>query len=220
MTEQRATINVCLANKSRYLRKNIGTSTSFLSDLTKLKFTRRVSKSTIELIYSNLRNYISDKYIYVRRNTIQKGIPKTLKTYTFLVFKDNTDLHWARKLIHQIVPRIEIDINCSRVDCTCKGSIDNSKPKPPTNRYLKRKGFGYITEKNIDSTILKLNLQDTTSVIKTLPKRKPRRQPNQTLKLKLVKCSLCKFYSKSNVGFISHMKRHSHQIQNKSTIIQ
>ena len=75
MTEQRATINVCLANKSRYLRKNIGTSTSFLSDLTKLKFTRRVSKSTIELIYSNLRNYISDKYIYVRRNTIQKGIP-------------------------------------------------------------------------------------------------------------------------------------------------
>jgi hypothetical protein len=213
--ETRSTINVCLANKSRYLRKSNCTSATFLGDITKFRDTRRVSKPTIELIYSNLRNYLTDKYIYVIRKT--KGqIQRTLKTYTFLVFKENTDLLWARKLVHQIVPLVEIDTNCFRIDCTCKGSINHSNTKA-TKRRPKRRGFGYITETNLNKTILKLEQHHITCVIKTLAKPKPRLQPQQNLKLKLIKCSLCKFFSKSDVGFLSHMKRHSLQIQNKST---
>lgn len=140
-----------------------------LVDIKKFKPTRTVAKPLLKLLSSNLRKFISDKYLLVTRQVFSqvREAPIIVKTYVFLVFKNQTDLRWMRKAVHKILPLIEIDDDCESSDCVCKAT--NRCLKRSLKRKLKRQGFGYLHEKDIASVESQARELDYDFRIKRLP---------------------------------------------------
>ena len=130
-----------------------------LSNPSKFKPTKRISKSYLRLLAGNLSSFVTDRYILVKRYSGQKFV----KSYVYLIFQSHTDLFWVRKLVHKILPRIETEIQCLDSECSCKGHpLD-------TVKRIKRRGFGYIKEHSLADTISSLNSKGFVCSVKPLP---------------------------------------------------
>ena len=130
-----------------------------LSNPSKFKPTKRISKSYLRLLTGNLSAFVADKYILAKRYSGQKFV----KSYVYLIFQSHTDLFWVRKLVHKILPLIETEIQCLDSECSCKGH------PPDTVKRIKRRGFGYIKEHNLADTISSLNSKGFVCSVKPLP---------------------------------------------------
>jgi hypothetical protein len=196
-------INPVQAHRKRHLKVSSKREHS-LTDIRQFKPTRQVAKSLLRILHMNLIDFISWKYLLVRKEVLSK----TVKTYLFLIFNSGTDLQWMRRIVHNIFPFVEIDGQCKTPDCTCKASRVG---KP---RVVKRRGFGYICEDNIEETIATLKKQGYVVSVEYLPwlKKQEKRQRPQ---LKRLSCNRCEFIGRSQLGFNSHQQKHEREAQQR-----
>lgn len=137
-----------------------------LFDPKRFKATRQVRQSTLALLAENLEDYITANYLLVRRRVNEK----TVKTYVFLVLRNFANPDWIRRLVHRIVPLIETDVNCTESDCTCKACASSLV------RGIRRRGFGYIKEVDLEKTVEQLMQQGFTCSLRGLPPTKRQRR--------------------------------------------
>lgn len=189
------------AHRKRHLKVSSERKQS-LTDIRQFKPTRQVAKSLLKILHLNLIDFISWKYLLVRKEVLSK----TVKTYLFLIFNSGSDLQWMRRIVHNIFPSIEVDGQCKTPDCTCKASRVG---KP---RVIKRRGFGYICEENVEETIETLKKQGYVVSVEYLPwlKKKEKRQRPQ---LERLSCNRCEFVGRSQLGFSSHQQKHERETQ-------
>lgn len=179
--------------------KNTTTLTR-LNDPRKFKATKRLPVACLKIVSKNLSNVIGDCYLLVRKRINNK----TVKTYIFLVFKDFTNLEHVCNIVHKSVPYIEIDNRCKNPCCTC------STCSLKIEKGRKRRGFGYISESDIQGTINHLQSIGFSSEIKKLPATKCTtktiRNPGQHFE-----CVTCNFICKTKLGYFSHTSKHKHE---------
>ncbi len=163
------------------------------SDPRTFKPTKRVRKSTLALLAANLKNYIYKDFLIVRK---QKR-SSTVKTYVYLVFREQTDLRWMKKIVHRILPLTETVKKCSNGGgCTCVACAVGEK-----KRVLKRRGFGYIRESDLHRLKRDLEAQGYVCSIEPLP------IVNKPVVRRFV-CEICDFACSTKLGYVSHSRKH------------
>lgn len=140
-----------------------------LCDPKKFKATRTVRNSNLALLAENLEDFVTPNYLLVRRRVHNK----TVKTYVYLVFRNFAKLDWMRTLVHRIVPLIETDVQCIDYHCPCRACASKLV------RGIKRRGFGYIKEEDIETTVDHLIQQGYDCSLRGLP---PTRAQRRTLR--------------------------------------
>lgn len=185
--------------KGEHDSKNEGTLNR-LNNPKKFKPTKRQAAKVLKTISEKLPGVIEDRYILVRKRVNNK----TLKTYIYLVFKENTNLESICNCVHKLVPCVEIDWKCRNPSCTCHSCASEIE------KGRKRRGFGYICSSDVTDIIQQLQNLGFLCEIKKLPtfecKTKAIRNP-----LEQFKCQTCSFIGKTKLGYISHTQTHKHE---------
>jgi hypothetical protein len=160
-----------------------------LSDPRRFKPTKRVRKSTLELLARNLKDYIGKEILVVRKQKQEK----TVKTYVYLVFKDETELDWIRNIVHQILPLTETAAKeCNNDECTCKAC-----DVVTGRRRIKRRGFGYLHESDLIQHKGLLEEQGYVCSVSTLP------VVSKPISRRFI-CDVCDYPCQTRLGYVSH----------------
>ncbi len=180
-------------------------SANQLVDPTTFKPTKRVRKSTLALLATNLKNYISKDFLIVRK----RKQSSTVKTYVYLVFRDQTDLRWMKRIVHRILPLTETVKKCKNGGCICVACAVVGEKK----RVLKRRGFGYVRESDLQRQKQDLEARGYVCSIEPLP------IVNKPVVRRFV-CEICDLACGTKLGYNSHSGKHRNVDDDSSSEIR